>query len=231
MENNKQPHDGHRKRMWQKYIEHGIGIFEEHELLEILLFILIPRVNTNEISHNLINRFGSLKDVLDTSFADLQDIKGIGKNSAVELKFIGDIADYVNRKKHDAIKFDSSSAIIDFCIDHYKNVSHECVSFFLLDEKLTLIYKEDMEINMPNETEFDYGKIIKQAVKFECSALILSHNHPEGSAYASNADITTTRTLASLLKAIKVKIIDHIVIQGDTGYSMRKSGEAPELWY
>lgn len=231
MNNNKKPHEGHRQRMWQKYLEHGIGIFEEHELLEILLFILIPRVNTNEISHDLINRFGSLKDVLDASFGDLQKVTGIGKNSAVQLKFIGDISEYVSRKKHEAITFDSSSSIIDFCIDHYKNVPYECVSFFLLDDKLTLIYKEDMEIDKPNETDFDYRKIIKQVVKFECRAVILSHNHPEGSAYASNIDITTTRTLASLLKAIDVKIVDHIVIQGNTGYSMRKSGEATELWY
>lgn len=231
MENNKQPHEGHRQRMWQKYLEHGIGIFEEHELLEMLLFIIIPRVNTNVISHDLIKRFGSLKDVLDTSFNDLQKVTGIGKNSAIQLKFIGDIAEYVNRKKHVAVKFDSSSAIIDFCIDYFKDISHECVSFFLLDEKLTLIYKDNIEINKPNEMDFDYGKIIKQAVKFECSAVILAHNHPEGSAYASNIDITTTRKLASLLKTIDIKLIDHIVIQENTGYSMRKSGEATELWY
>ena len=217
--------------MWQKYLEHGIGIFEEHELLEMLLFVLIPRVNTNVISHDLINRFGSLKDVLDTPFIDLQKVTGIGKNSAIQLKFIGDIAEYVNRKKHDAVMFDSSSAIIDYCIDYYKNESNECVSYFLLDDKLTLIYKDNIKINKPNETDIDYGIIIKQVVKFECHGVVLAHNHPEGSVYASNVDITTTRTLASLLKAIHVKIIDHIVVQGDNGYSMRKSGEATELWY
>ena len=231
MESNKQPHEGHRQRMWQKYLEHGIGIFNEHELLEILLFILIPRVNTNEISHELINRFGSLKNVLDTSFTDLQKVKGIGKNSAVQLKFIGEIADYVNRKKHNAVKFDSSSAIIDYCIEYYSNEHNERVSFFLLDDKLTLIYKDNLETSKPNETDFDFGKIIKQAVKFECHAIVLAHNHPEGSAFASNIDITTTRKLASLLKAIDIKIVDHIVIQGKTGYSMRKSGEAAEIWY
>ena len=231
MENNKKPHEGHRQRMWQKYLEHGIGIFEEHELLEMLLFILIPRVNTNEIAHDLISRFGSLKNVLETAIPDLQKVKGIGKNSAVQLKFFGDIAEYVNRKKHDAVRFDSSSAIIDYCIDYFKDAKNECVSFFLLDDKLTLIYKDDIFFSKPNETDFDYSIIIKQAVKFECQAIILAHNHPEGSAYASNVDITTTRTLASLLKAINIKIVDHIVIQGDTGYSMRKSGEATELWY
>ena len=137
----------------------------------------------------------------------------------------------MNRKKHDAIKFDSSSVIIDYCIDYFKPIEYECVSFFLLDEKLTLMYKGNMDVSKPNEADFDYGEVIKQAVKFDCSSVILAHNHPEGSAYASNIDITTTRTLASLLKALKIKIVDHIVIHGDNGYSMRKSGEAAELWY
>lgn len=231
MENNKKPHDGHRQRMWQKYLEHGIGIFEEHELLEILLFILIPRVNTNEISHDLISRFGSLKNVLETAIPDLQKIKGIGKNSAVQLRFIGEIADHVNRQKLDAVKFDSSNSIINFCIEYYKSIDHECASFFLLDDKLTLLYRDNIDINKPNETDFDYGKIIRQAVKFECHSVILAHNHPDGSAYASNVDIMTTRTLASLLKTIDIKLVDHIVIQENTGYSMRMSGEAAEIWY
>lgn len=231
MDKNKIQHDGHRQRMWHKYLEHGIRVFEEHEILEVLLFIMLPRINTNEISHDLINRFGSLKNVLDAPVSELKQIKGIGENSAVQLKYIGDVAEYVNRKKQESIRFDSSNSIIDFCIEYYKYINNECVSFFLLDDKLTLIYREDMDISKPNETEFNFGKIIKQAVKFECQSVVLAHNHPEGSAYASNADITATRTLASLLKPLDIKIVDHIIIQGNNGYSMRRSGEAPELWY
>lgn len=231
MDNSKNPHDGHRQRMWQKFLDHGIGIFNEHELLEILLFVLIPRVNTNEISHELIRRFGSMRNVLEASVDDLQTVKGIGKNSAMQLRYIGDIAGYVNQNKLDAVKFDNSSKIISYCIEYFKNKSNECLTFFLLDDKLTMIYKDDIEISKPNETEIDCNKLIRQAVKFECQSIVLAHNHPEGSVYASNVDIMTTRTLSALLKAINIKIEDHIVIQGNTGYSMRRSGEAPELWY
>ncbi|MDE6728092.1 MAG: hypothetical protein K2J80_09180 [Oscillospiraceae bacterium] len=217
--------------MWQKYLEHGIGIFEEHELLEMLLFLLIPRVNTNETAHRLIERFGSLGGVLNAKFGELRNIAGIGVNSAVELCFIGDVAGYISRKNRETITLDSSSVIIDFCIERYKSIPYECFSFYLLDEKLSLIYKEDIEIKQPNEANIDYGNIIKQVVKFESRAVILSHNHPDGGAYASNIDVTSTRILASLLKAINVKIIDHIVIHGNAGYSMRKSGDAAGIWY
>lgn len=231
MNNKERPHEGHRQRMWQKYLKHGIEVFEEHELLEILLFILLPRINTNEISHRLIEQFGSLRAVLEASVGSLEKVSGIGSNSAVGLRFVGDLADYVNRQKPEGVIFNSSTSIIDFCVDHYKDIPYECVSFFLLDGKLRLLYKEDIKIEQPNETNFDYRKILRQAVKYDCQSVILSHNHPDGGAYASNTDVTATRTLASLLNVIGVKILDHIVIQGSTGYSMRKSGEAAEIWY
>ena len=231
MENNKQPHEGHRQRMWQKYLEHGIGIFQEHELLEMLLYVMLPRVNTNETAHELISRFDSMKNVLETPVSELNEVKGIGLNSAVQLKFIGDIAEYVNGQKSVQTKFDSSNSIIDFCVEHYKNNKNECFSFYLLDDKLSLIYRDDIDIDKPNETEIDYNIIVKQAISFKCSSIVLSHNHPNGSAYASNVDIMTTRKLAAQLKSLGIKLIDHIVIQGDTGYSMRRSGEAAEIWY
>lgn len=231
MDNNSKPHSGHRQRMWQKYLEHGISVFEEHELLEMMLFLLIPRVNTNEIAHKLINRFGSLEGVLKAKRGELRNIDGIGSGSAAGLRFLGDVAGYISRRNRESITLDSASVIIDFCVEHYKSIPHECFSFFLLDEKLSLIYKEDIEIEYPNESDIDYGYVIKQAAKFECSALILAHNHPNGGAFASNADVTSTRILASLLRPMNVKLVDHIIVHENMGYSMRKSGGTTGIWY
>lgn len=225
------PHDGHRQRMFKKYLEHGIGVFEEHELLEMLLFPLLPRINTNEISHNLINKFGSLKSTLGSSVNDMKSVRGIGQNTATMLKFCGDLAKYLSDQSSKVTTFYNSNSIIDFCIEYYRNSNRECVSFFLIDDKMTLVYKSDIEVHKPNEANFDYSEILKQVINHECSSLILSHNHPIGNVYASNSDIAVTRTLATLLKALNVRIVDHIIIQNDTGYSMRSSGEAMEIWY
>ena len=231
MNENEKTHEGHRKRMWKKYLEHGIRVFEEHELLEMLLFILLPRVNTNETAHKLIDKFGSLQGVLTASLDSLESTKGLGHNSATVLKFIGDLTEYVSCKKPAGVKLDSFSDIIGFCIDRYRNIPYECISFYLLDKSLTLIYKEDFEIKNQNEASFNYGEVIKQAALFNAHAVLLSHNHPNGSSYASNIDITVTRNLNSLLNFMNIKFIDHVVIHNEQGYSMRKSGDLSDIWY
>lgn len=232
MAKNSAPHDGHRQRMLKKFLDHGIGVFEEHEMLEILLFPLLPRINTNEIAHNLINKFGSLKAVImHAQISEMQDVKGIGQNTATFLNFFGALTEYISHTKEKIVTFDSSTAIVKYCTDYFRNMDYECAAYFLLDDKMSLIFKEDINLKKQNQTEIDYNRIIRQVVYSECYSIVLAHNHPIGSICASNVDITSTRTLADYLKPLNVKITDHIIVQNGHGYSMRSSGEAMEIWY
>lgn len=82
-------HAGHRERMWRKFCEHGISAFNEHEMLEVLLFMMIPQVNTNEIAHEIIKESGSLKNALLAPVSELCKIKGIGEKTAIQISFVG----------------------------------------------------------------------------------------------------------------------------------------------
>lgn len=224
-------HNGHRKRMMQKYLKNGTSAFEEHELLEMLLFILLPRVNTNIISHELLNHFGSLDNVFNTAPDELASINGIGGKTAAELRFLGDIINYINHRRGDKVKFSASTSIVDFCIEHFRSSERECLAFFLLDEKGTLIFCDEHDTEKPNEVVFDYKFIMKKTVTMDADAVIISHNHPNGMAVASNSDVTATRKLNMLLKTIDVKLIDHIIVSGKNGFSLRKSGSVTDIWY
>ena len=83
-------HAEHRKRLRARFLA-APESFEDHELLELLLFYSIPRINTNEIAHDLISRFGSLKGVVDASLSSLQTVKGVGENSALYLRAIAEL--------------------------------------------------------------------------------------------------------------------------------------------
>lgn len=96
MEKKDNIHKGHRKRMWKKYSEYGLDIFNEHEILEMLLYMFIPRVNTNRTAHELIDRFGSLKEVLNAPRGELLETDNIGESSAIQISFINDITGYIN---------------------------------------------------------------------------------------------------------------------------------------
>ena len=84
----KQPHADHRQRIFDRAAREGFDHFEPHELLEVLLFFSKPRVNTNPTAHDLFNRFGSIKGVMDADEMDVCAIDGVGPKSAALLKLV-----------------------------------------------------------------------------------------------------------------------------------------------
>lgn len=224
-------HNGHRSRMWQKYLKNGLSGFEEHEIMEIILFLCLPRVNTNETAHSLINTFGSIKDALNAPISKLINIKGIGENAATQLRFLGELSVYLNQQKTKLIKMDASQSTVKFCLDYYKNLSYECSSFFLLDRSLNIIYKDNFPGNDSEHIVVDCSEIIRQALNYKCASVILAHNHSDGYAYTSGEDINVTRKLGNLLKEFGIEFMDHVIICGDQGYSLRSEGAVSEIWY
>lgn len=224
-------HEGHRKRMIQKYLKNGTNAFEEHELLEMLLFILLPRINTNTIAHRLLNRFGLITDVFNATIEELESVDGIGRKTAIDLKFLGDMVKHIHNQRGNTVTFNDSTSIIDFCIDHFKGDAQECLSFFMLDAKGTLLFTERVQMDNANEISFDMKNVIKKAVIMNVGSIIMAHNHPSGPAIMSNNDITATRRLNTLLSAIDIKLHDHIIVSGKEGFSMRGSGGVSDIWY
>ena len=81
-------HDGHRQRKKQRFLQHGLDSFADHEVLELLLFYAIPRRDTNETAHRLLEHFGTLKGVLMASVEELQKVEGVGENAAILLHLL-----------------------------------------------------------------------------------------------------------------------------------------------
>ncbi len=84
----KNVHEGHRKRLKSRFLEEGLDGFDDHQVLELLLFFSIPQKNTNVLAHELIEKYGSLSGVLEADPKDLITNKGIGENSAALISLI-----------------------------------------------------------------------------------------------------------------------------------------------
>ena len=106
----KNVHEGHRDRLRQRFLQEGLENFQDHNVLELLLFYSIPRKDTNEEAHNLINRFGSLSGVFDASFEELCEVKGIGENSAALIKIMPELF-----KKYEVDIVRNDDAILKVC--------------------------------------------------------------------------------------------------------------------
>lgn len=222
-------HKGHRQRMMKKYLNSGMNGFEDHEILEIALFYVYSRVNTNDIAHRLIDKFGSLKGVFSAKSSELAEIKGVGDSASFYIRFLSDLHKKLNEQKIPVIRLDSSAKLIEYCRGLYKDYTCEAVHALLLDEKFFLISDIEVIGNM-SRSELNTKYIVKKALEFNCSSVILTHNHPTGTAIASAADITSTRNLAQILKNVDIKLDDHIIISPDSGYSLRSTELLKDIW-
>lgn len=224
-------HSGHRKRMLEKFLTKGIDCFEEHEILEILLFSIFTRCNTNEISHRLIDKFGSLTNVLSASKNDLMTVSGVGENAAAYICFLGDFFNkYRTESAEKRKRLNSPEKLAEYAKTLFTNSAEETTYIVLLDRSLCLIGSEKISGGSPDFSGIAPKNIVKAALGKKSANIVLVHNHPDGAASFSSADISATRHLINLLREIDIELNDHIVISGESVCSMRSLGFFNEYW-
>ncbi len=219
-------HDGHRIRVRERYKKEGIKNFEQHEALELLLFYAIPRGNTNEIAHDLIDEFHSLSGVFDAPLEDLCKIKGVGESSAILIKLLPQL---FNKYETDKLKerdapLNSAELVAKYASKFFKGYTEERMYLMCLDSKCTLLdFREISKGNM-KRTPVDIGLIAKIAFENNATSLILVHNHPSGIMAPSKADVDITIRVESIIHDLGMRLSDHIIVgAGDDYFSFRSS--------
>ena len=216
MAENKGIHDGHRNRLKNKFLQNGFQGFEPHNILELLLFYSIPRKDTNEIAHELINRFGSLKNVFNAEFEDLITVNGISENSATLIKMIPKLAqEYINDSMKVGTIFDTAGKIGEYFVNKYIGEKNELVYAMLLSNKLELLSVIKVHEGSVNSAFVSTRKILDAAIKYNASTIVIAHNHPNGTACPSMDDINTTANLMASFKAFEIEILEHFLIAGN----------------
>ena len=217
-------HGGHRQRLRQRFVQEGLDNFTEVQLLELLLFYSIPRIDTNEIAHRLLTRFGSLSQVLEAPVEELQKVEGIGENSAVLLHLIPEVTRYyqVNRITNEKV-LNTIEKCGQYLIPFFLGRRNETVYLLCLDAKCKLLCCREISEGSVNAASISVRKIVETALSANATSVIIAHNHPSGMAMPSGEDIETTHRIASALKAVDVILADHIVVCDDDFVSMRQS--------
>lgn len=230
MAENKGLHDGHRDRVREKFLEDGLDKFRDHEVLELMLFYAIPRKDTNEIAHKLINRFGSFSSVLDADFDSITEC-GISKNAAVFLKLFPSVCAryYKDRYENDHSK-DDPPGIGEAIMHYFIGVNEEQVVLMLLDPKGREVYCDVISKGTISASEVNIKKILQLAVKYKASGAVIAHNHPSGIPLPSDSDVKVTIALKNSLRSIGVILYDHIIVAEMEYVSMSDMEEYYELF-
>ena len=218
-------HDGHRDRLRQSYLEHGLMSMNDINALELLLFYAIPRRDTNEIAHRLLDRFGSLDNVFSAPAEELQEVEGIGENAAALLTLIPEIMKKSRVSKVREIRqIRSSDDAGAYLLPYFLNERDEVVYLLCLDTKRCVICCTEMGRGVVNSVDTGIRRIVEKALKVRACSAILAHNHPDGIALPSREDEVFTRALYNALETVGIRLEDHIIVAEDDYTSMADTG-------
>lgn len=233
-ENKKEnPHEGHRQRMKNRFLKHGLESFEDHQVLEVLLFYAVPKKDTNELAHTLLNEFGSLDKVFEAEYDELIKIKGVGENIASLIKFFQMLSRRYISSTFDyegAIRLNDVKRLSSYCENLFKGEKKELVYAIALDDELYLIDKMKIGEGIANKVELSFRKLTEFAFKCNCTRMVLTHNHPNGSMLASRVDVEATENIADMLSSVDVELLDHIVVGRSGATSMRECNRDCSAW-
>ena len=229
-------HKGHRSRMRSKLLTWGPRFFDTYELLEMLLYYVVPYKDTNPIAKRLLSRFGSLDGVLRASVDDLAEVDGIGLKSADFIKRVGMIM-----FQNDAMSFGNKVNTFDdyheagrFLVSYFKQ-SNSSMCMMLLDNSMRLIKVCDIP-----GVSFDSGGVkakyfIDATMNSGATVVIVAHTHPHGPLFPTESDMATDKLIRSELSNVGVIVAEHYIISADyyvglkSGLSLRISCDIPGL--
>ena len=209
-------HDGHRARMRSKCLEHGSSIFDTYELLEMLLYYVIPYKDTNPIAKRLIARFGSVDGVFKASVDELTEVSGIGERAAEFIFRVGKIPENlgIDPSCPDVSDFSDFHKTGGYFAHMLGELETHTVLAMYLDNNMRLINVERIY-----DVDFDSAAvrsapIIDAALRHHASIVITAHNHPAGPLFISEGDNQTLNMLTDALSMVSVIHLEHFLVCG-----------------
>ncbi|MGN1059437.1 MAG: RadC family protein [Clostridia bacterium] len=219
-------HDGHRKRMKERFLqEGGFEHFAQHEILELLLYSTISRSDTNPIAHDLISEYGNIANVFEADPERLKEIDGIGESSAFLLSMIPHLSRAYNQAKWNRnIMLGTTDMAGQYAINMFIGKSCEEFCIICVDSNRRVTYQGRLAKGTINEVPAYPRVVVEEVLKRKAQYVIFTHNHPNGSVQPSEGDKIATDQLVTALEAINVNVIDHIIVAGNRYYSMADMG-------
>ena len=218
-------HDGHRERLRQSFLEHGLSGMNDINALELLLFYAVPRRDTNELAHMLLQHFGSLDGVFSASAEELCEVEGIGAYAASLLALVPEIMKESRLSKSREIRqIRSSDDAGEYLLPYFMNERDEVVYLLCLDSKRAVICCAEMGRGVVNSVDTSVRRIVEKALKVKACSVIVAHNHPDGLALPSREDDLFTKCLYNALETVGIRLEDHIIVADEDYISIADTG-------
>lgn len=220
----KSQHAGHRDRLRERFLSAPDSL-PDYELLELLLFMVIPRKDVKPIAKTLIARFKNLNGVLNASLNDLQVVEGISHNSAIAIRAIR--AAGLRLLKQNIMErpiLNTWARLIEYCEAAMANDTREHFRLLFLNKKNEIIADEVQQSGTVDHTPAYPREIMKRSLELGATAIILVHNHPSGDPTPSAADITLTKQIIASAAPFDIMVHDHLIVSRNGTTSFKNLG-------
>lgn len=206
-------HEGHRRRMYEK-LKNNDGL-NDHELLEILLYNALPRVNTNPIAHNLLETFGSLAGVFNATPEQLVTVGGVGESTAMYIKCVSEVGKRVSPAFSGIAVIKNHNDLKNFVCARLRGKIAEVIELYCLDKMGRVRRIHAFTDDDYNSVNVDANKFSEALITDKPYSVTVAHNHLGGSSAPSQKDDIFTAKLQLICSMNNVNLLDHMIYASD----------------
>ncbi len=222
-------HHGHRQRVWNRVLNEGLAGFEPHQALELMLFQAQRRGDTNALAHLLLDRFGSFAAVLDADPKDLATVPGIGVNTARFIHLVPELTRYYlsDKARPGKAPLNDPARARRQVFPLFAGRRQEMFYLLCLDTRCRLVFPALIDEGTVDHVTIEPRRIVETALRHKATQVIFAHNHPSETYGPSQEDIRFTRQMSTILEAIGIRVVDHLIVAGnreDQVFSFAESG-------
>jgi DNA repair protein RadC len=221
-------HEGHRKRLRERFEHNGLAALHPHEIIELILTYTIPRRDTKEMAHALLKRYKTLGALLNASPKEIQKVSGIGERSASHFRFVGEVMSYCLKERY------SRQCVISHRhdVEEYLRISfgysrNEYLAVLYLGNRNQVLETGIIAEGTVNQCTVHPRVIMEKALHYAATSLIIAHNHPGGGQAPSEADWLLTERLFEICRLMEIPLLDHLIISTEVVVSLKEAARWP----
>lgn len=222
--------NGHRERLRARMMKEGLEGFQDHEVLELLLFQYLPRKDTNKIAHNLLSKFGSFYGVLNASPDKLMTVEGISEVTACNLSMLKEVFVRYRRSQAQTFNLGSMTSIIKYAHKIMEDNYCEQLVVVYVDHATNYLLREEFTSHSTDKVNVEIKQIVSAAMRTNAAGVVLFHCHVKGVCQPSKADVDFTQQLISVLAPLDIVVLEHMIFNNNNElYSFYKEGLLQQL--
>ncbi len=220
----KNMHDGHRKRLFNLACKAGLDALSEVQVMELVLCYIMPRGDVNPLAHRLLDRFGSVIEVIDARPEELKEVSGIGEDSAKKLHMLSEVFLYYSTHQIHRQKAGLSFGDLADLVENLLRIQKvECLYAMAFDKNGKLLGTREMSKGDENLVEMAMSELSLFISSTKAKQIAIAHNHPSGSSLPSGQDKTTCKYIENFCEFLGCIFVDSFIVGIDGVYSMREN--------